>query len=111
MIELKGNTYKLKYTLRGLFLYEQIAGVPFTPDKTMNVFLLIFCVLIANNDDFDLSFEDFTNVLDDEPKKIQELMKWMNTETERMNLLSGDEPSEGEKKKANDPGNISDTDG
>ena len=48
MIELKGNTYKLKYTLRGLFLYEQIAGVPFTPDKTMNVFLLIFCFLIAN---------------------------------------------------------------
>ena len=68
-------------------------------------------MFIDNNDGFDLSFEDFTNVLDDEPKKIQELMKWMNTETERMNLLSGDEPSEGEKKKANDPGNISDTDG
>lgn len=28
MIELKGNTYKLKYTLRGLFLYEQIAACP-----------------------------------------------------------------------------------
>lgn len=98
MIELKGHTYKLKYTLRGLFLYEQIAGAPFTPDKTMNVFLLIFCFLIANNDGFDLSFADFTDILDDEPGKIREIMKWMNDETQRINLLSGEEPEGGEKK-------------
>lgn len=111
MIELKGNTYKLKYTLRGLFLYEQVAGVPFAPDRTMNVFLLIFCFLIVNNDGFELSFEDFTGALDDDPEKIGELMKWMSDETERMNLLSGEEPEEGEKKKADNPGDLPDIGG
>lgn len=102
MVTLNGKTYRLKYTLRGLFIYEQIAGVPFSPEKTLNVFLLIFCFLIVNNEDFSMSFEKFVDILDNEPKTVESILKWMSEETDRMSLLSGEEPEGGEKKKTDD---------
>ena len=99
MIALNGKTYRLKYTLRGLFVYEQIAGVPFSPEKTLNVFLLIFCFLIVNNEDFSMSFEKFMDILDDEPETVKNIFAWMAEETARINLISGEKTEDGEKKK------------
>ena len=103
MIALNGKTYRLKYTLRGLFVYEQIAGVPFSPEKTLNVFLLIFCFLIVNNEDFSMSFEKFMDILDDEPETVKNIFAWMAEETARINLISGEKTEDGEKKKTDDP--------
>lgn len=99
MITINGKEYNLKYTMRGLFAYEQVTGVPFSPEKSLNIFTLIFCFLMMSNDDFRMTFEEFTDALDENPRLISEIYKWMNDETRRINLLSGaDEPEEGEKK-------------
>lgn len=103
MVTLNGKTYRIKYTLRGLFVYEQIAGVPFSPEKTLNVFLLIFCFLIVNNEDFSMSFDKFMDILDDEPETVKNIMDWMAEETTRINLISGEKLEDGEKKKTDDP--------
>lgn len=89
MITIGGKEYKLRYTMRGQFVYEHIAGVPFSPDKLLNVYLLIFCFLLVNNEDFRMTFDEFINALDEEPETIGAIMKWMEEETRRMSLMAG----------------------
>lgn len=104
MIKIKGKEYRLKYTLRGLFVYEQITGVTFSPDKSLNVFVLIFCFLLVNNEDFRLSFDEFTDILDDEPETVKDIYRWMEEENKRIGLVTAENPAEGDKKKVSRSG-------
>ena len=46
---IKGQDYKLKYTLRALFIYEQITGKAFELKTITDEYLFFYCVLMANN--------------------------------------------------------------
>ena len=99
MITIGGKEYRIKYTLRGLFVYEHITGVPFSPEKSLNVYILIFCFLMVSNEDFRMTFEEFTDILDEEPETVKSIFKWMEDETRRMSMISGDQPEQEDKKK------------
>ena len=55
---IKGQNYKLKYTLRALFIYEQITGKAFELKTITDEYLFFYCVLLANNPDSSLTFEE-----------------------------------------------------
>lgn len=63
-IVLQGIELKLAYNLRSLFIYEEIAGKPYTGEKTVENYMLMYAMLLANNEAFSLSFDEFINECD-----------------------------------------------
>lgn len=46
---IKGQDYKLKYTLRALFIYEQITGKAFELKTITDEYLFFYCVLMGTD--------------------------------------------------------------
>ena len=43
-VEIKGVEYNIKYTLRALFIYEELKGEPYSSDRTMNNYILLYAL-------------------------------------------------------------------
>lgn len=79
-ITIKGKEYKIKYTLRAIFLFESIADKQFEIKSTLDNYLFFYCMIIANNEDI-LSWDEYINALDEEPSlflKMNEIVLKMN---------------------------------
>lgn len=60
MVRINEIEYKLKWTLRGFFIYEELSGRPFEAGKIVNEYLLLYAMLLANNPDtFSMTFDEF----------------------------------------------------
>lgn len=66
MITINNKEYTLKYTIKALFIYERITDKPFKFEGLYSEYLLFYCVLLANNE-FNLSFDEFIDICDDDP--------------------------------------------
>ena len=93
--------FKIKQTIRAIFLFEQISQRPFEIITTLDNYLYFYCILLANNEDF-MSWDEFLNYIDDNPSILVELTKKLNQSQEIEKLLnpSDSESEEGDKKKA-----------
>jgi hypothetical protein len=91
-ITIKEKTYKIKYTLRALFIYEEIKKEPFVLKSFTDYYLFFYCLLMANNEDLDISFTEFIDALDENPDLTVQITEYLNKEEEKNNLF-------GEKKK------------
>lgn len=65
-VMIRGKEYKLAYNLRTLFTYEEIAGHPYKGEKTIDVYLLFFSMLMANNPEFSMAFDEFIEACDED---------------------------------------------
>lgn len=66
-----GVEYKLAYNLRSLFTYEEIAGRPYKGEKTMDTYVLFFSMLMANNPEFSMTFDEFIDACDNDMSLYQ----------------------------------------
>ncbi|MBC8603160.1 hypothetical protein H8784_15725 [Parabacteroides acidifaciens] len=87
MIKIGDNEYILKYTVRALFIYERITGLSFSPDKLINEYTLMYAILIANNNNFNLMFEDFISLCDENPGIFLEFRRWLLDTLKRLSLF------------------------
>ena len=71
-ITINNKEYKLKYTIRALFIFEQITNKPFAINTLMDNYLFFYCILLANNEDA-LEWDEFIDALDNEPNLLNEL--------------------------------------
>jgi hypothetical protein len=69
-ITIKEKEYTIKYTLRALFIYEQITGKTFKILTITDEYIFIYCLLLANIPNIEMSFEDFINECDQNPELI-----------------------------------------
>lgn len=90
--------YKLKYTIRGLFVYEQLTGTTFNPEQLLNEYTLMYAILIANNDDFNLDFKEFINCCDENASIFLAFRKWLISELKQQTLLLGEKKEDSKKK-------------
>ena len=65
-ITIKDKQYKIKYTLRALFIYEQITGKAFNLRTITDEYLFFYCILAANNPDIQLTFDDLIDAIDED---------------------------------------------
>lgn len=68
-IKIKGKNYNIKYTIRALFIFEQITGKPFRIETLLDNYLFFYSMLLANNQDKAdiISWDDFIDALDNDP--------------------------------------------
>ena len=87
-ITIKDKEYKLKYTLRALFIFEQATGKAFKLETLTDQYLLFYCMLAANNESMSLTFEDFIDALDEDPTIMIEFLKYLKFELDKQNAFS-----------------------
>lgn len=83
-VTINGKEYGLAYNLRSLFIYEEIAGHPFTGAKTIDLYTLLYAMLQANNKDFSLSFEELIDACDADMGIFQTYLSVMDEYGKRM---------------------------
>lgn len=89
-VTINGKEYSIAYNLRSLFIYEEIAGHPFTGDKTIDVYMLLYSMLQANNKDFCLSFDELIDACDEDMDIFQTYLKVMEEYSKRMEAFVDD---------------------
>ena len=101
-IIINGKEYKVKYTIRGLFLWEQIMNRPFEVKNMLDTYTLYYAMLLANNGDDAPDWNDFLNALDDDPTLTVELATKLNSNTtaklEKLMEDKGETDENGKKK-------------
>lgn len=95
-LKIKGKEYKLAYTVRSMFLYEKITGKPFSVVTVTDQMLFFYCLILANNPDMKLSFQEFIDDIDNKEVDLKELQKFIAAEQAEDSKLV-DEVSENNK--------------
>lgn len=80
-MRIKGVDYKLYWSLGGFFVYEEIAGEPFQPGKTVSMYMLLYAFLIYCNrreeNRFDMEFDAFVDACSEDPSIFQQFVTMM----------------------------------
>lgn len=84
---IKGQDYKLKYTLRALFIYEQITGKAFELKTITDEYLFFYCILMANNPDSSLTFDELIDAIDEDMSIMLEFQNLLKKELEKQQLF------------------------
>lgn len=100
-ITINGEDYKVKYTIRALFLMEQITGKPFEIKTLLDNYLFFYCMILANNKDKEkiLGWDEFVDALDDDKDLMKQLTGIQIEEQKKNELLADDKDKEGKTSK------------
>ncbi len=96
LITIKNKEYKIKQTLRALFIFEQITGRPFEIKTMLDNYIFFYSVIIANNPDNILDWDDFIDALDENPNLLTEFTE-LNQEQNKVDTLFNSEDSKEKK--------------
>ena len=96
-IKINNKEYKVKYTIRGLFIFEQITNRPFEIKSLLDNYIFFYSMILANNPDQVLDWDEFLDALDSDSTILEELNKIVSQQ-QKKDALFGDE--EGDEKKS-----------
>ena len=83
-VVINGTEYGIAYNLRSLFIYEEIAGHPFTGAKSFDLYMLLYAMLQANNKDFSLTFDELIDACDADMNLYQTFVEVMEEHWKRV---------------------------
>lgn len=99
-ITINNTNYKLKYTLRSLFVYEKITDNQFTGKSLIDYYILFYSTLLANNSDsFKYTFDEFIQLCDDDSSLFVQFTEFLNKELSIQNQFNHEETDTDSKKK------------
>lgn len=97
-IKINGKEYNIKYTIRALFIFEQITKRPFSIKTLLDNYIFFYSMILANNKDNILDWDEFIDALDSDSSLLQELTA-INEEALKKDELFDDDSKEEEKKR------------
>jgi len=100
-VSINGKDYKVKYTIRALFIFEQITGKAFKLETILDSYIFYYSMILANNKDQVLQWDEFLDALDENPKLLQDMEKVMKEEEGKNNLFNNSEENEDSSEKKN----------
>ncbi|NHJ86833.1 MAG: hypothetical protein FK734_15330 [Asgard group archaeon] len=75
-VKFNGKVFKVKqHSYRAMFLFEELAGksVNKANESLKDNILYIYCLLSACNKDFEYSWDDFLDIIEENPNTLNEL--------------------------------------
>ena len=85
-MEINGKQFTLKYSLRSMFVFEEITGKSFSVDTLLDSYIFCYSCIVANQDNPSLDFNEFIDWCDEHPETIEEFNEFMNTELKKREL-------------------------
>ena len=96
-VTIKGNTYKIKWSLRAQIFYEALKSQSQDMGPTMDTIMYYYAILITSNPGMDMGIEEFIDSCDSATLKV--FRDLLATDEEMRKLINGDDDeSNGEKK-------------
>lgn len=86
MITINDKDYEFKYSLRTLFLWEEITGKPFNVETMFDTYILCYCCLIVGSDK-PLDFNEFIDAADKDVTIITRFNEFMQKELNTRNIV------------------------
>lgn len=100
-ITIKDKEYDVKYSIRGMFIWEQIMKKPFLLETTLDNYAYFYSLILASNPDCNLKWEEFIDAVDQNPNLTTEIMNYLISYHDSQNIFDDEETAEkitGEKK-------------
>jgi len=97
-ITIKGKQYNLKYTIRSLFIFEQITKKSFKIESLLDNYIFFYSIILANNKDCVLEWDDYIDAMDDDPTLFSRMTEIIAKQQKKNELFDEDEKDDGEKK-------------
>lgn len=97
-IKINGVDYKIKYTIRALFIFEQITGKPFQLNSLLDNYIFFYSMIRANNDT-DLKWDDFLDAIDNDNSLFLQMSEVIVEESEKNAIFNKEEEKDSETKK------------
>ena len=96
-VTIKGNTYKIKWSLRAQIFYEALKSQSQDMGPTMDTIMYYYAILITSNPGMDMGIEEFIDSCDSCTLKV--FRDLLATDEEMRKLINGDDDeNNGEKK-------------
>lgn len=86
-ITIRGKEYKVKYTIRAMFIFEKMANKIFKIESLLDWYIFYYSMILANNPDCELLFDDFIDECDSNPALIVKMQEYLNKEMAINNQL------------------------
>jgi len=99
-VKINGQDFKVKYTIRALFIFEQITKKTFKIDSLMDNYIFFFSILLANNPDNKLSWDEFCDALDADPSIFVKMSEIIVEEQKKQEVFMSEEEKEDNEKKS-----------
>ncbi len=96
-ITIKEQTYKVKYSIRSLFIFEQLTGKTFTLESLLDQYIFFYSMILANNPESTLTFDQFIDECDEDFTLVTNLQKYVSDVFAKQAQLN--KASEGDSKK------------
>ncbi|HEY9543681.1 hypothetical protein [Prevotella sp.] len=91
-IKINNKDYKIKYTIRALFIFEQITHKPFAIKSLLDNYIFFYCLILANNKDNVLDWDEFIDALDSDSTLLKQLTN-INEEALKKDAIFNDDSS------------------
>ncbi len=77
--------YVVKKSMRALLLFEELTGKPMSKidDSLNNTITLFYCILKVANKDFNCSFDEFVDLIDDNIDSINVFTEYLQSEAKK----------------------------
>lgn len=99
-ININGHDYRLRYTIRALFIFEQITGRPFGVKTLLDNYIFFYSIILANNPDDIIKWDDFIDALDSDPQLFHRIGEAVNELAAAQNITEDEDKKKPRKKKA-----------
>lgn len=100
-LTIKERTITLKFGMRAMMAFERIAKKSFEVVDMVDVVTLFFCCVITSDRDISITWDEFVDFIDEQPKVLSDFSEWYVSIMLRSDMLSdSDKPSDEQVKKA-----------
>jgi hypothetical protein len=82
-----------------LFIFEQITGKSFKLETLLDNYIFYYSIILANNPNNVIDWDEFIDALDNDPKKLEEFGKVLSDEEKKDKLFEVVEEGEDNIKK------------
>ena len=104
-VTIKEQEVELRYSLRSLFMYENITGASFNPKSLQDFCTFFYCVVCSSNKDLDLTFDEFVDeIIDPQPELMNQFAEWLSKTMQKNTFLSG-QAAQSQEKESKGKGN------
>ena len=98
-IRINNKDYKLRNSIRCLFIFEQITKKAFKIETLLDNYIFFYSMILANNKDCSLKWDEFIDAIDNDPNIFLEMSEIITEEQKKNELFAdGDEKGGDEKK-------------
>lgn len=99
-IKIGKNEYNVKYTIRALFVFEQITKKAFKIETLLDNYIFFYSLILASNPDKVLDWDEFVDALDEDTTLFARLSDIVDKQQKKEKIFDDGNDDGGEQKKS-----------